>query len=265
MELSLTTDYATDTGDPSPYLRRIAEAGFTHVHWCHHWNTDFVYSAPEIEQIRAWLAEFDLRLLDLHGSVGPEKNWASPRGYERQAGVDLVRNRIDMTARLGGDVTIMHVPRGSVGEPARRSLDELEAFARARGVRIAVENGDFDVIAALLSQHPADYLGLCYDSGHGNVAGDGLDRLEALKDRLISVHLHDNDGGGDQHNPVFSGTVDWARLARTLAASPYAKPVSMEVTMVRSGIDDERRFLRHVFETGARLSGMIERQRAHRA
>ena len=43
--LSITTDYAKDVGDPSPYLRSIAEAGFSHLHWCHQWNTDFLYAA----------------------------------------------------------------------------------------------------------------------------------------------------------------------------------------------------------------------------
>ena len=90
--LSLTTDYATvDRGNPSPYLRRIADAGFTHIHWCHHWNTDFVYSRPEIEQIGRWLDEYGLKLLDLHASVGPEKNWYSTNEWERQAGVELVQ------------------------------------------------------------------------------------------------------------------------------------------------------------------------------
>ena len=33
--LSITTGYAREKGDPSPDLRHIAEAGFSHVHWGH--------------------------------------------------------------------------------------------------------------------------------------------------------------------------------------------------------------------------------------
>jgi hypothetical protein len=36
--LAITSDYAKSTGCPEPHLRQIAEAGFSHVHWCHHWN-----------------------------------------------------------------------------------------------------------------------------------------------------------------------------------------------------------------------------------
>ena len=86
MQLSVTTDYFTATGNPGPYLERIARAGFTHIHWCHQWNTDFIYSRFEIAQIKEWLREYGLQLLDLHASHGQEKAWAStvpsrPRRY----------------------------------------------------------------------------------------------------------------------------------------------------------------------------------------
>lgn len=260
MDLSVTTDYARDTGDPSPCLSRIADAGFTHVHWCHHWNTDFLYSVWEIEQIRKWLADYRLRVLDLHASVGPEKNWASPREYQRLAGVELVKNRLEMTARLGADVAIMHIPEQPGCEHLRRSLGELEGSARCLGVRLGLENGSFEAIGQVLAEHSPDYLGLCDDAGHGNLIAQGLDQLEAHRDRLISVHLHDNDGSSDQHNLLFSGTVDWGRLARIMAASAYSKCVSMEVSMRSAGIKDEAAFLARAFETGMRFSQMLGEQ-----
>ncbi len=262
MQLSITTDYARDTGDPEPYLRRIAEAGFSHIHWCHQWCTDFLYSQSEITQIDSWLKSYQLQLLDLHGSVGQEKNWSSPREYERLAGVELIQNRIEMTAQLGGDVVILHIPGDTPGDPLRKSLSDLEPFARTRGVRIAIENtGNFDAVQQVLQEYDPNYVGLCYDSGHGNVNGTGLLCLDALKDRLISVHFHDNDGSGDQHNLLFSGTIDWERLAQIISESSYAKCISMEVVMCNSGIEDEADFLKRAFQTGTQCSNMIEAYR----
>ena len=272
--LSITTDYVQDTGSPEPYLRRIADAGFSYLHWCHHWNTDFLYSTHEIDQIAAWLDELGLRVLDVHASHGREKTWGSSREYERLAGIELVKNRIEMASQLGSDVIILHLP--SLSSPGdadndagldrvRRSLDTLAPYARARGVRIALENmavDNFDVIGQLFSEYSADFLGLCYDAGHGNISGRGLDRLEQFKDRLISVHLHDNDSTGDQHNLLFSGTVDWDRLARIMAASSYKKCVSMELSIGRSGIVDEALFLQRAFDTGAKFAAMIADRRA---
>ena len=268
--LSMTTDYATGTGCPEPYLRRIAEAGFTHVHWCHQWDTDFVYQAPEVEQIAAWLGEFGLGLTDLHGSAGREKGWCSEREYERLAGLELVTNRIDMAARLGSDVVTMHLPGEPLEADARpaywarvqHALDGLEPPARARGVRIALENlGDprsFDTIAEVFARYGPETVGLCYDSGHGNISGNGLDRLEGMRDRLISLHLHDNDASGDQHKLLFSGTVDWKRLAAIIARSSYGKWVSMETTMRNAGIEAETEFLAQARDTGLAFARMIE-------
>jgi sugar phosphate isomerase/epimerase len=165
-----------------------------------------------------------------------------------------------MTSYLSADVTIMHVSADPDSVPVRKSLDELEPFARERNVRIAIENGNFEAIRKLLSEYDPDYVGLCYDAGHGNMIPDGLDHLESLKGRLISVHLHDNDGTSDQHKLLFSGTVDWERLARIIAESAYTKCVSMEVTMGRTGIEDEEVFLAEASKTGTRFSSMIDEE-----
>jgi sugar phosphate isomerase/epimerase len=215
------------------------------------------------------MKEFGLQLTDLHGSAGKEKGWCSEREYERLAGLELVKNRVSMTARLGGDVVIMHLPALPEDKAAhagywtrvRRTLDEVRPWARMHGVRIALENlsraTSFDEIETVFERHGEEYVGLCYDSGHGNISGDGLDRLDQIKDRLISLHLHDNDASGDQHKPLFSGTVDWERLARIIAQSGYRKWVSMETTMGQSGIADEAEFLRVVRETGTRFAAMV--------
>ena len=121
---------------------------------------------------------------------------------------------------------------------------------------------NFAAIRKLLSEYDPDYAGLCYDCGHGNMIPDGLDNLELLKDRLISVHLHDNNGTADQHKIMFTGTVDWERLARIMAKSAYTKCVSMEVSMGRMDIDDEDVFLARTFETGTKFTGMIVKEKS---
>lgn len=264
-QLSMTTDYRADTGCPEPYLQRIAAAGFSHVHWCHHWNTDFLYGRAEIEQIAEWLEELGLALLDLHASAGKEKAWGSAREYERQAGVELVANRIAMCAKLGADVVIMHLPEGpfeSFWPRLQRSLDDLRPIAHKHNVRIALENGSshesFDDIERVLEAYEPEFVGLCYDSGHGNRLAEGLDRLEALADRLISVHLHDNDGSADQHRLPFTGTVAWERLAGIIARSAYRKCMSLEVSMRNEPYQNEQAFLGVAFGAAKRLAQMVQ-------
>ncbi len=288
--LSITTDYKVDQGDPQASLRAIAEAGFTHLHWCHHWNTDFVYHIAEMEQIGQWLKAYGLQLADVHGSEGKEKFWYSPKEYARLAGVELVKNRIDFAARLGGDAVVMHAYpptqapalagfNALIWDQLRKSLDALQPYALERGIRIALENlidfagvdagavamadtaDNFDLILKAYAHYPAEYIGFCYDAGHAILGYSRMDRLAPLMERLCVLHLHDNNGQADQHLLVFAGAVDWALAAALIAQSPYAKPISYEVSMRNTGITDEPQFLQQAYITGVQFAKLVAAQR----
>lgn len=290
MLLSITTDFKTDQGDPSPFLRAIADAGFSHIHWCHQWNTDFLYHPSEIAQIGQWLSDYGLQLADVHGSEGREKFWYSPHEYARLAGIELVKNRIDFAAQLGADAVVMHAypptqdlalaPLNSlIWDQLRRSLDALQPYAMRRGIRIALENlidfrgvasgavtkadaaDNFDLILQVYEAYAPEYIGFCYDSGHAILGRSRMDRLAPLMARLAVLHLHDNNGQEDQHRLLFDGAVDWDLAGRLIAASPYTKPMSYEVSMRNVGIADEQTFLQQAYNSGARFAEMVA---AHR-
>ena len=268
MLLSMCSDYAQDTGNAEHDLRRIADAGFDGIQWIHQWNRDFIYTKPEIRQIKKWLNDFNLKLFDLHATVGAEKSWYSETEYEREAGVEIVKNRAEMTKELGGNVIVMHIPRLipeniKQWKQLKKSLDELEVFCSRKAIRIAVENcffDEFNGISELMLGYGPDYLGICYDSGHGNMGGKGLDHLAKLADRLISLHLHDNNGFDDQHKPLFSGTIDWPKLAAVVSKSTYNGPLTQEASIRNSGILDANVFLRQACRDAKKLAAMIKRQ-----
>jgi len=273
---SMTTDYASSTEDPRPYLRRIAEAGFTHVHWCQQWNTPYLYAEEEVDLLRALLAELGLRLLDLHGLVRDPLYFAAAGRGAREEGLALVANRIRMAARLGSDTIILHPPEpkghdwAAIWDGVRRFIDSLVEVAAPLGVRLAMENlqtaDTWEMIHRLLGLYDARAVGLCYDSGHGNMVPGSLDRLEELRGRLFSVHLHDNDGSADQHRLPFTGTVDWDRLSAILAGSSYDRSISLESnthTTGEKGEEAERVYLREALAAAQRLTAMVEAHRCH--
>lgn len=267
MQLSMATDYASDTGNAEPFLRQIAQAGFKHIQWIHHWRHDFIYTAPEVEHIAELMTELKLSLYDIHAPTGTEKNWFSTVEYQRRAGVEIIKNRVEMCRALGGSVVVTHIPE-LISEnlenwyQLKKSLDELEEFCAEKDVRIAVENrarDTFDGIAELFSEYGPAYLGLCYDTGHGNIGEGGLAHLDTYKERLISLHLHDNSGAADTHEPVFSGTVDWNEFARIIASAPYGEFLTFETDIRHSGFDDEALFLESNYRDGVELKAMIAR------
>ena len=106
------------------------------------------------------------------------------------------------------------------------------------GVRVALENTFHDTwenIETALSRYPASVVNFCYDSGHGNVfegsAEKQLPLLKKNRNRLGALHLNDNDGAHDLHQPPFMGTVDWQALADIIKDSSYRGPLSYEITM----------------------------------
>ena len=253
---SMTTDYLVDSGDPFSCLRKISDAGFSHIHWCHEWSTNYFYTEEDLDKIKSYLNEFSLTILDIHASNGRDISWESPDDSKRNSAVELVRNRIDMAEKFNVNVIIMHVSEYNYF--LKKSLDELQSYAKTRDVKIAIENTmNFPVVDKILSDYNSDFLGLCYDSGHGNIEENSYVWLDKLKDRLISIHIHDNDGKRDLHQIPFTGTLEWDRVSNLISKSSYKKCVNFEVSLRNMEIEDEEKFLAQSFRAAEKLSDMI--------
>ena len=64
IELGFASDFggqSTKLSEIREGLRRISEAGFTHVHWCHEWDGDYLYAPSEMLQIKSWFDTFGLK------------------------------------------------------------------------------------------------------------------------------------------------------------------------------------------------------------
>jgi len=283
MQLSMTTDFISDRGPIREPLRLTALAGFTHIHWCHHWNDDFVYTDPEIDEVAQALADYGLQLLDTHASASTrgEKCWYDTDENRRRAGVKLVENRVEFTHRLGGDCVVLHPP--SVGQPdeqlqaqlaaMNRSLDELDSFCRDRGIRIALENGlgagepNYElVLIPTMETRPAEYVGFCYDTGHHNItprsAREELMRRrdaqrDQLAERLCASHVHDNNGFEDEHRVPFTRVVDWDSVAAFLRRARYAKPLNLEVSSATRSEGTVEDFVRDARQRADRLARLV--------
>ena len=90
------------------------------------------------------------------------------------------------------------------------------------------------------------------------MVGDGLDFLDEVKDRLLVLHLNDNDGTADQHKLLFSATVDWERTAVIIAASSYNKPLSMELSLRHSGVKEAPDFLAQAMTTCTTFATLVK-------
>ncbi len=105
-------------------------------------------------------------------------------------------------------------------------------FAQENGVTIIYESittpkDSEKNIRKILDLNPL--VGFHADIGHLNLYGrNPVDYLTAFKDRLMHIHLHDNDGQRDLHLPMGTGIIDWDALIKTLK-SVYDGTITLEI------------------------------------
>ncbi len=275
MCLSINTDILSSQGNPFPTLKKIAKKGFKYIQWIHHWNTDFIYNNSEINEIKSRLNEYGLILNDIHASIGVEKIWFSENEYQRKAGFELVKNRIEMTAELGGDVIVLHPFKTPDPElydihfkQGEKSLNELKAVSMNNGVKIALENltlmKTLTTIEKYFDIFDDHFLGFCWDTGHtNNLKSEAIDYAEKFtRERLIALHINDNMGDGrDIHAIPFSGSADWDKITKIISESSYpeTKPLTFEVNHLNEKTVEK--FLEIAFEKGKIINEMVKEYR----
>lgn len=169
-------------------------------------------------------------------------NLADPDPVQRGMVVRFLKSRIDLTKELGSNYYSFHggyrVPyrfgvnqytssdrlgRDQALEIFSLALKEVVAYAEAREVHVGVENhvltpgnehnlilynqADFKTI---FDQVQSDYLHLHLDVGHLKVTSQTLQTdagsfIDAFQNKVMAVHLHDNDGTEDEHQPFVAG------------------------------------------------------------
>jgi len=133
--------------------------------------------------------------------------------------------------------------------------------AERRNVNVAVENmRGAQAIARgewVLEQIDSPRLGFCYDNGHHHARhAPEADTLSKFGHRLMSLHLHDNDGTDDQHLLLFDGTVDWQEQMKAIAATGYQEPTTLEVMNEGYAHLPPAAFLAIAYERAKRLEGL---------
>ncbi len=239
MEASITTDMFDYSFKPGreKKLRLFAEYGFRYIHWCDDWDNDTLYSKQTMMEHKRLIETVGLDCLDVHGVASQTHRIDAEDPEARDTYVRLLENRIEFCRVVGGDAVVIHPPRldreghGRRLELSQEVLDGVMPLCEESGVVIAMENvypGNERVLEYFFERYPPSFLAFCFDSGHANVNGN-TDPLFGFRDRLRVLHLHDNKGESDDHQPPFWGTLDWGRIMGWIKESGYRKPINFEV------------------------------------
>ena len=123
---------------------------------------------------------------------------------------------IKIAKKFGFKCVVVHV-KGEYSEIGEKRLLKVLEYCEKLNLPIAIENIDCQkLFLNIFDKINHKMLKFCYDSGHNNVFDKNFDYLKKFKDKLIAVHLHDNDGNSDQHTLNKYGTIDWDNIAKKL-------------------------------------------------
>jgi sugar phosphate isomerase/epimerase len=234
-------------------LSRIEQAGFPAVEiFCARQHLDYREKA-QIAELGYWFRDSQIKLHALHAPIYTDEIWGrsgphavisitEPVKGRRLEMVDEIKRALDIAEVIPFRYLIQHI--GVAGEEfdlrkfdaAFAALEELNIFARQRGVEILLENIPNELASAerLLQFQELTHIGLNYafDLGHAHI-NEGIEKaFNLMKDRIRSTHVHDNNGKEDSHLFPFlseGGTIDWKNTMRLLRSREAQYPLLLEL------------------------------------
>lgn len=235
------------------WLEKIWQMGIPAVEiFCARQHLDYRDRA-QINELGHWFRDSELKLHSLHSPMYSDDVWgrSGPNSYinltepvksKRLTMLDEIKHALDIADTIPFRYLVQHLGVAEEEFDERKldaaftALEELNLFARERGVEVLLENTPNQLSSAerlvyFLEQTHLK-LSFCLDVGHAHM-GEGIAAaFSTLKGRIHSTHLHDNNGTDDSHLwPFFSegGTINWAETMRLLRSDSAEYPLLLEL------------------------------------
>jgi len=214
-------------------------------------RSHFDYRSPQaMRELAAWLDHHVLCVHSMHAptsrELGATRENSSPisisdlERVRRLDAVDEVKRALEVSEAIPFRFLILHLGAGREAEDPRRteaamsSLEHLCLYAKQRSVVIAIENmtGDYASPSALrqfVTDARLHDLRLCFDIGHAHLWEGVRPAFEAMRDLVVTTHLHDNSGERDDHLFPYQGSIDWDAALAALATAEQELPLVLEV------------------------------------
>jgi len=133
-----------------------------------------------------------------------------------------------------------------------RSVRTLLAVAKKLGVEISIENTPepFHFLVKRMQDFTLFYselgsdvdLGITLDIAHANTNQQVFGFVEKFADKIVHVHVSDNEGKYDSHRGIGYGKINWESVAKALKTINYKGLVMLEsIDHVQRSIQTMRR------------------------
>jgi len=193
-------------------------------------------------QLIAEAKRLDLRFSLLFMPVGADYDITCKHGETRMGAVCAVANAMHAAQVLGCSAVVLSVTQalpsrhGSDTASALAALTDLVETAENMGINLLLKNlidsASLATLEVALAEHQSPRLGICYNPALDLLSGQPPYRLlETQANRILALQLADTDRRSPRNRIMFTGLVDWRRIAAFLA-TVHRIPVHLDLDPV---------------------------------
>jgi len=119
----------------------------------------------------------------------------------------------------------------------KKTIELLDNHAKKLDIQIAIENlpkkygfimNTPEDFKRFYAESPSNDIGIVLDTGHSNLEGQTESFLRQLSEKILHIHISDNNGEDDQHLGLGKGNIDWSLFAKILSEIKYRKTIMIE-------------------------------------
>lgn len=256
MDKGISTFFGFE-GNIKERLKKVKQAGFT----CIITSADkkFKNQNGTLKQQVKIAKKLGLKLSSLHSSyVESELKYFFEDCKIGDKIESRLKKEVKIAKKFGFTCLVVHL----IGEPNLVGINRLNRILKVcekYDLPLAIENIDhpktFDYVFENINNK---YLCFCYDSGHNHVFERKRNHLKEFGNKLVAIHLSDNNGTCDQHTLNQFGSINWKKVAQQLK---QANKVSLDYELIMLKNKDklnEDEVLERCFKNACELEKLLE-------
>jgi sugar phosphate isomerase/epimerase len=152
-----------------------------------------------------YAGQLDCRLWLFHPGLQTGVSHFYP-GMDWQLNLDSVRTLLKIGRKEGVEIAIENVP-----EPHPFLMKNVQDFSRF-----------YDELN--------DDIGMVLDVAHANLNHQIQEFIRQFPEKIVHIHVSDNDGASDLHLGIGYGTIDWESVAKEIKKAEYRNIIMLEST-----------------------------------
>lgn len=243
--------------DPGERAKMLSKIGFDNV--ITNADNKFNKQNGKISKQIKWFKQCNLGISTLHMRYNSKDlPWFWTEGKMG----NWMEKRLAKDIKVAHKYGIKHVVTHVRGIPSQAGLDRLNRLLKLcekYNVNLAIENTENTACFMYVFKNISHkHLRMCYDVGHNHCFNPEIDYFKDFGDKIVCLHLHDNDGTRDAHTLNKYGNIDWDKVAQDLAGINFKGSLDYEL-LCPSGDETCEEVAREVYKQACNLDKLIQK------